>query len=273
MRMRSFWGVRLWPAVLLVWVVRPAVVALPFAGVWITWMATRSWVAVIFVAVPDVGLVWGALLLAAELPEWLPHGVFLRYEIAAGEHREHNHAWLANDIARRDPRRAERMLRRGTAGGGLMQCVELIRLLRRQDRAGDLNALLADLAATGKLEQLRHAVWEFRDEPAIAAPLKGGVAARSDDDLDHELAAALLADIGAFDEATAAHGNAVRKRAGRDPGEASVEALLRTAWALSRAKRYADAERVLRAGGNDREVRDLLASVVRQRGTSAPAGS
>jgi hypothetical protein len=273
MRMRSYWGARLWPAVLLVWVVRLAVVAFAVAGVWITWLSTSSWVDVIGAAVPAAGLVWAALVVAAESPGWLPAGVAWRYEIATDEGREYHHAGLANHIARRDPGRAERLLRLGIAGGGVPQCVDLMRLLRRQDRAGDLNALLADLAATGTPQQLWWAVHRFRDEPAIAAPLQGSVAAHSDDELDHEVHAALLADTGAFDEAMAAHGNAVRKRAGHDPGKPSVEVLLRTARALSRAKRYADAERVLHAGGNDREVRDLLAVVVRQRGTSASVNS
>ncbi|MEV6930197.1 hypothetical protein AB0M46_37735 [Dactylosporangium sp. NPDC051485] len=265
MRIRQFWGVRLWPAVLLVWVVRAAVVAVPIVGVWCVWMGTRSWVDTVEAAVPGAGMVWGALVVAADSSDWLPAAVALRYEIAADDGREYHHAALANHIAERDPRRAEHLLRLGVAGGGLPHCLNLVQLLCRPGRAADLEALLADLTATGTRGQLAWAVQEYHGEPAIAAPLQGGVAARSGDELDHELHAALLAGIGSFDEALAAHDRAVRARGGREPSEPSVEAILRTARALLRAQRREDAGRVLRAGGEHREVQHLLDHMARGR--------
>ncbi|GAA2332062.1 hypothetical protein GCM10010170_010890 [Dactylosporangium salmoneum] len=248
---------RLWPAVLLVWVVRAAVVAVPFVGVWCVWMGTRSWVDTAEAAVPAAGMVWGAIVVAADSSDWLPAAVALRHEIAADDGREFHHAALANHIAARDPGRAERLLRLGVAGGGLPHCLDLIRHLRRPDRAADLEVLLAELATTATRGQLAWAVQEYHREPAIVAPLQGGVAARSGDELDHELHAALLAEIGSFDEALAAHDRAVLARGEREPSEPSVEAILRTARSLLCAQRREDAGRVLRAGGQHREAQQL----------------
>jgi hypothetical protein len=237
MRIGSFWGARLWPTVLLVWALRLACLALPVGWVWAAWALTHDRNYVIGAVIFDLGFAWGALLLANDLPDHLPGDLGWRWALA-WDPTARKHLWLALVVAKRDPGKGERLLRIGVAEGSDEHAVQLVELVRDRDRADDLEVLLRELAGTGTVQQLRAVVRHFTDGyrdggravaavSAVVTPLQGSVAARTDDEHDHELHAALLAEAGAFDEALAALGGGIRVRGGREPDSRSVELILR----------------------------------------------
>jgi tetratricopeptide (TPR) repeat protein len=269
---RSFAGIRLWPAVALVWAIRALMIAAPAAALGAVWLARPDWRLVGLLSPVAALLTAGAVYAAREyVPYDLPAGLRLRYALAVDGHWP-THAALAARIGRRRPAAAERLLRRGLAAGHAVHYEHLAELLRRQGRADELEPVRARLIADGADGELWRVVSVHDAEPAIAAAVQRAVVARRPDaPQEHERHAALLAESGALDDALAAHREAVRRRAGRPPLPSDVRLLARTARALAAAGRHDDAEAVLRSGAAVPAALLPLALLLHERGRTAEA--
>jgi hypothetical protein len=240
MQLRSFGGVRLWPGVVAVWAIRVGLVAvMPVAILGLASAFARDTEHWVMAGTLALCLAWAGLTAAVLIrPRNLPHGLYLRYDLAEKPDDDRLIA-LAEHIGRRRPRRAERILRRGIAEGRTRHYRALAELLPAEER----ETLRRQLIATGTAHQLNAAAdAHARNEPEAALQLQRAYVEHRPGDVPGRLElSALLAETGRFDEAMAVY------RRTSDVGSHFVE-LMRIAQALAAAGRAGDAEAVLRSG-------------------------